>query len=548
MRQPNRQTKLTANLNHSRRVCIDSSDDDNCEATFDSSQEGVNKQNLYFSYPLLGRPRISITKGDARRLESGDFLNDTLLEFGLQRIFDQVNEQIRDATSIFNSFFYSKLANTPKTNKSSSNGWPGYTSVKRWTKDVNIFNKRFIIIPINEHNHWYLAIIINSRGILKQSTLEAVSSPSVAISSTISKSPKSLLPLVADQNNLPDDQTPELVLNHQCHTYGSLNFSNVDSEERADLSSTSLSSASVKSDDLLDISDDSDDKMDVDDKETAQNSDRASNFIEEGLNDKLNEHHKEGHGDMKMFIPSDVEGNRPIIRYGGNKHKREIITIMDNSDKAVEFGERAGKRIKAHQNNNEERSTIDWEVDLHDGRAYIVTFDSLGGAHKTVGSNLSLWLKYEAKDKLGIDYDPVDAVYRVGHAPQQPNFVDCGLYVLHYTHQFLQHTDEILRFLQRKRPRRTTPAFPDWKAEMTASWRATDTKNIRNIWIRDMKNLSREWARLNTGFGKPNLTDKQYSKKVGNKNQNIDFQPNLNGHSRKTSTSNQSPRTSKYHS
>lgn len=31
--------------------------------------------------------------------------------------------------------------------------------VKNWTKNVNIFEKDFIVIPINENSHWFLAII-----------------------------------------------------------------------------------------------------------------------------------------------------------------------------------------------------------------------------------------------------------------------------------------------------------------------------------------------------------------------------------------------------
>lgn len=31
--------------------------------------------------------------------------------------------------------------------------------VKTWTKGINIFEKDFIIVPINENEHWFLAII-----------------------------------------------------------------------------------------------------------------------------------------------------------------------------------------------------------------------------------------------------------------------------------------------------------------------------------------------------------------------------------------------------
>lgn len=37
-----------------------------------------------FHYPLRGRADLSITKGDRHRVEIQDFLNDTLLEFGLK--------------------------------------------------------------------------------------------------------------------------------------------------------------------------------------------------------------------------------------------------------------------------------------------------------------------------------------------------------------------------------------------------------------------------------------------------------------------------------
>lgn len=34
-----------------------------------------------------------------------------------------------------------------------------HARVKNWTKNVNLFEKDFIVIPINEHCHWFLAII-----------------------------------------------------------------------------------------------------------------------------------------------------------------------------------------------------------------------------------------------------------------------------------------------------------------------------------------------------------------------------------------------------
>lgn len=37
-----------------------------------------------FAYPLTGRAEIQIRKGERERMETLDFLNDTLIEFGLK--------------------------------------------------------------------------------------------------------------------------------------------------------------------------------------------------------------------------------------------------------------------------------------------------------------------------------------------------------------------------------------------------------------------------------------------------------------------------------
>ncbi|EDV21399.1 uncharacterized protein TRIADDRAFT_30401 [Trichoplax adhaerens] len=34
-----------------------------------------------------------------------------------------------------------------------------YENVKNWTRNVNLFQKDFIVIPINERSHWYLAVL-----------------------------------------------------------------------------------------------------------------------------------------------------------------------------------------------------------------------------------------------------------------------------------------------------------------------------------------------------------------------------------------------------
>lgn len=37
----------------------------------------------------------------------------------------------------------------------------GYETVRQWTRKVDLFAKRYIVVPINENMHWYLAILCN---------------------------------------------------------------------------------------------------------------------------------------------------------------------------------------------------------------------------------------------------------------------------------------------------------------------------------------------------------------------------------------------------
>ena len=34
-----------------------------------------------------------------------------------------------------------------------------YDRVRKWTKKVNLFEKDFVVVPINEHAHWFVCVI-----------------------------------------------------------------------------------------------------------------------------------------------------------------------------------------------------------------------------------------------------------------------------------------------------------------------------------------------------------------------------------------------------
>lgn len=129
------------------------------------NDEQKSDETKIMSYPHSGGGAVTITVSDFRCLAVDEFLNDVIIEFYLQYIRLEVltPEQV-EKTHIFNTFFYEALSGTPTRNpKSSSYGMnpaqKRHERVEKWTKNVNLFDKDFVIVPINQNAHWFLVII-----------------------------------------------------------------------------------------------------------------------------------------------------------------------------------------------------------------------------------------------------------------------------------------------------------------------------------------------------------------------------------------------------
>ncbi|KAJ2946995.1 hypothetical protein O0L34_g16339 [Tuta absoluta] len=117
-----------------------------------------------------GKGGIPINTEDYMCLAQDQFLNDVIIDFYLKHLLHEVlTHSQREKTHIFSTFFYKRLTTKPsKVNRCSnphewdSNLTPAqkrHLRVKTWTKNVNIFDKDFIVVPINENCHWFVAII-----------------------------------------------------------------------------------------------------------------------------------------------------------------------------------------------------------------------------------------------------------------------------------------------------------------------------------------------------------------------------------------------------
>ncbi|KAK3986293.1 ubiquitin-like-specific protease 2 [Cladorrhinum sp. PSN332] len=98
--------------------------------------------------------RTTVEKDDIPRLDEGQFLNDNLISFGLRYLFDELahtDPDLNKRVYFHNSFFYTKLKG-PR-------GTINYDSVKNWTSKVDLLAHDYIVVPINENFHWWVAII-----------------------------------------------------------------------------------------------------------------------------------------------------------------------------------------------------------------------------------------------------------------------------------------------------------------------------------------------------------------------------------------------------
>ncbi len=76
---------------------------------------------------------------------------------------------------IFNSFFYRRIsaATMPLSVSADSEKkkQTGFDFVRSWTRNSNLFEKDFILVPICENLHWFLAIICYPKLMLSQQSV-----------------------------------------------------------------------------------------------------------------------------------------------------------------------------------------------------------------------------------------------------------------------------------------------------------------------------------------------------------------------------------------
>ncbi|XP_067402262.1 sentrin-specific protease 7 isoform X2 [Emydura macquarii macquarii] len=120
-------------------------------------------QNLIVYPPPPTKGGLGVTREDLECLEYGEFLNDVIIDFYLKYLLlEKAPKQLSERSHIFSSFFYKCLTRTEKNSEEDpklSVAQRRHKRVRTWTRHINIFNKDYIFVPVNEESHWYIAVI-----------------------------------------------------------------------------------------------------------------------------------------------------------------------------------------------------------------------------------------------------------------------------------------------------------------------------------------------------------------------------------------------------
>ncbi|KAK2819534.1 hypothetical protein Q7C36_021180 [Tachysurus vachellii] len=113
--------------------------------------------------PPPSKGAITVTTEDLECLRDGEFLNDVIIDFYLKYLqLERADRDVAERSHIFSSFFYKQLtrkANSSEEEAGCTAQYRRHGRVRTWTRNVDIFSKDYLFIPVNQEAHWYLVVI-----------------------------------------------------------------------------------------------------------------------------------------------------------------------------------------------------------------------------------------------------------------------------------------------------------------------------------------------------------------------------------------------------
>lgn len=373
----------------------------------------------------MGKRKAEVDSHDFERLRDGEFLNDNIIGFYLRFLehhLERTNQDVAKRIYFFNSYFFATLTNTPRGKRGIN-----YEGVEKWTRTVDIFSYDYIVVPINESAHWYLAIICNLPSLRR--TLE--DSPEFEGFPDDEKEDASTEAKTVDREEIPE--TPEAVAEEDPVKKPE---TECEIESEADKARESFASMTLSDKTEIEVMD--------------QQGDRPTEAVQEADDDW-----PEGEENPILSSPPKFSSS------GGKSRPSE----KDDAERAAQDQKEDQEEANSTQKAKKQKRKAKVPPQKYDTeQPVIITFDSLDLARSPTIKILREYLQEEGKSKRALQIDPkMIKGMTAREIPLQPNFSDCGLYLLAYLEKFVQDPD---RFISRVllREMRTDTDWPPLKS------------------------------------------------------------------------------------
>ncbi|XP_074394458.1 sentrin-specific protease 6 isoform X4 [Zonotrichia albicollis] len=413
----------------------------------------IEKLIVYPPSPAKGG--ISVTNEDLHCLNEGEFLNDVIIDFYLKYlVLEKLKKEDADRIHVFSSFFYKRLNQRERRNIHETSNLSiqqkRHGRVKTWTRHVDIFEKDFIFVPLNEAAHWFLAVICFP-GLEKPKYepnphfLENAAMPMKCSSSDGESSTPSPLPNELDGQNSPSRSTAKKTFTKKYSTaLIDPNTETEDTESSCCRRSPCRGKSAFKKLNQID--------SDVEEPNTV-----------ESACHKLDHRTLDENGIQGEFTAASqsMDGLHKIrLNYSEDSADGSKL----NEDELIDFSEDQDNQ----EDSSDDGGLVDDNCNSEMGQWYlkptickqpcILLMDSLRGPSRSnVVKTLREYLEVEWEVRKGSKRSFSKDVMKGSNpkVPQQNNFSDCGVYILQYVESFFENP--ILSF---ELPMNLTDWFP----------------------------------------------------------------------------------------
>ena len=387
------------------------------------------------TYPKVGKKKATVDWVDLERLDEGEFLNDTLVTFYMRYLEHQVEQQNPDLAKriyFFSTFFYERLISTLKETKEIN-----YEAVRKWTRTVDIFTYDYVVVPINEQAHWYLAIICN-------------------------------LPALDRSLALSDDETPndvggQPVLSSSPTSHGSGISATIDFEPLSTHREGSAEEGTTES--FAELS--------LDNSEERSHQICALNEVPTSARKASGNVHESKADDAEML---DI-GERSVSNVQVHTESADHITCGEDAHDLIKDVDH--KPSVSATTKKPKRKSHPPITHIDPKRPLILTLDSLGSPHGIAIKVLKDYLREEGRSKRGGMQDNFGLIKGINAKciPHQNNFSDCGLYMLGYVEKFLLDNppDFIAKIIKREYESK------DWSSLVPSDMRTAFREQLQEL-------------------------------------------------------------------